>query len=321
MTLTSEAIIQSLIDQANTVYDLWEAGKAFSDEALQELDNVIAEATVQNLPDALLAGLNNKVILLRDMGKLELSMQVNQQSFELAQREGNNRYLSYAAFNRGDILRIQGKNELARQAFREAYRFADEAQDYLAAAYALHSEGKIVMALRQADQALMLGEKGLAYIQLYVETKQQPDPIYTSLQSALNQLLARVAMANGDWEASWQRAQQALDFAQIRNSSLELGNTYCVLAELATHSEIFPDGFNNDFDIYYQTALIYYERAHAEAEMATAQLMYSQSLFANGRAEEAASLAETAGRSFKKLQRGSDFLRASKLLMTYRQAR
>ena len=177
---------------------------------------------------------------------------------------------------------------------------------------------KIVMALQQADQALMLGEKGLAYIQQYLETTQQPDPIYTSLQSGLNQLLARVAMAHGDSDATWQRAQQALDFAQIRNSSLELGNTYCVLAELATHSEVFPDGFNNDFDTYYQTALIYYERAHAEAEMASAQLMYSQSLFANGRAEEAIALAEAAGRSFKKLQRGAEFLQANKLLITYR---
>ncbi|MBA3871565.1 MAG: tetratricopeptide repeat protein [Anaerolineae bacterium] len=318
--MTSEAGIQSLIERANAVYDSWEAGELVYEDALQELDKVIAEARQQQLTDALLAGLNNKVILLRDTGAFDLAFQINDEVFEMAHEQHNNRYLSYAAFNRGDMLRMQGKNEQARQAFREAYNFADEAPDYLAAAYALHSEGKMVMALQQADQALMLGEKGLAYIQQYVETSQQPDPIYTSLQSALNQLLARVAIANGDWEASWQRAQQALDFAQIRNSSLELGNTYCVLAELATHSEIFPDGFNNDFDIYYQTALIYYERAHAEAEMATAQLMYAQSLFANGRAEEAASLAETAGRSFKKLQRGADFLQASKLFITYRKA-
>jgi tetratricopeptide (TPR) repeat protein len=318
--LTSEAVMQGLIERANAVYDSWEAGGLIYEDAIQELDSVIAEASEQNLTDALLAGLNNKVILLRDTGALELSLQINQQVFEVAQAQGNNRYLSYAAFNRGDILRMQGKNEQARQAFREAYKFADEAPDYLAAAYALHSEGKIVMALQQADQALMLGEKGLAYIQQYLETIAQPDPIHTSLQSGLNQLLARVALANGDSDATWQRAQQALDFAQIRNSSLELGNTYCVLAELATQLEVFPDGFNNDYDTYYQTALIYYERAHAEAEMASAQLMYSQSLFANGRTEEAIALAEAAGRSFKKLQRGAEFLNANKLLITFRKA-
>jgi hypothetical protein len=92
--LTVEAIIQSLIERANAVYDLWEAGNLIYEDGLQELDTVIAEATEQNLPDALLAGLNNKVILLRDTGQLELSLQVNQQGFEVAQRESNNRYLS-----------------------------------------------------------------------------------------------------------------------------------------------------------------------------------------------------------------------------------
>ena len=313
-----EVVTQSLIERANTAYDSWEAGLLFYEEALQELDLVIAEATEQNLPDAMLAGLNNIVILLRDAGMLELSLQVNMQGFELAQREGNSRYLSYAAFNRGDIFRIQGKNELARQAFREAYKFADEAADYLAAAYALHSEGKIVMALQQTDLALMMGEKGLAYIQLYLETSKQPDLIYTSLQSSLNQLLARVAMANGDSEATWQRAQQALDLAHVRNSSLELGNTYCVLAELATQYEVFPDGFNNDYDTYYQTALIYYERAHAAFEMAAARLKYAQSLHEHGRTDEAIPLVEEASKSYKKLQRGAEFLYANKLLITYR---
>ncbi|MEP6986455.1 MAG: tetratricopeptide repeat protein, partial [Chloroflexota bacterium] len=172
--MTSEAGIQSLIERANAVYESWEVGELVYEDALQELDSVIADARQQQLTDALLAGLNNKVILLRDTGAFDLAFQINDEVFAVAQEQHNNRYLSYAAFNRGDMLRMQGKNEQARQAFREAYNFADEAPDYLAAAYALHSEGKMVMALQQADQALMLGEKGLAYVQLYLETAQQP---------------------------------------------------------------------------------------------------------------------------------------------------
>ncbi len=318
--MTIETASRALIERANTVYDAWEAGTLFYEDAVEELDYVIAEARDHHLTDALLAGLNNKVILLRDTGSIELAFQINQQVFELAQEQGNKRFLSYAAYNRGDIFRIQGKNEQARQAFREAYKFADEAPDYLAAAYALHSEGKIVLAIQQADQALMLGEKGLAYVQQYLESAAQPDPIYTSLQSGLNQLLARVAWANGDPEAAWQRAQQALAYAKIRNSSLEMGNTYCIFAELAAHSQVFPDGFSNDYDTYYQTALIYFERAHAESEIASTQMMYAQRLFEHSRVEEAVSVVDSACRLFKKLQRGAEFLHANKLLITYRKA-
>jgi len=318
--LATEAVIQSFIDLANSVYDAWEAGTLSYEDALRDLDSVITAARTQNLLEAFLAGLNNKVILLRDTGVIEQALQINQQVYDLAQAQGNSRYLSYAAFNRGDMFRVQGKFEIARQAFREAYKFADEAQDHLAAAYALHSEGKIVLSLQQADQALMLGEKGLAYIQLYLETAENPDSIYTSLQSALNQLLARVAWANGDAEAAWQRAQQALKYAQVRNSSLEMGNTYCVLAELIAQSDVIPSDFVNDYDIYYQTALIYFERARSEPAAASAQIEYAQQLFAHGRAEEAIEYAEAAGRTFKKLQRGAEFLHANKLLITFRKA-
>ena len=116
IVLTSEAGIQSLIERANAVYDSWEAGELVYEDALQELDGVIAEARHQQLTDALLAGLNNKVILLRDTGTLDLAFQVNDEVFELAQEQSNSRYLSYAAFNRGDMLRMQGKNEQAAAA-------------------------------------------------------------------------------------------------------------------------------------------------------------------------------------------------------------
>src|SRR5262249_45628494 len=102
--------------------------------------------------------------------------------------------------------------------------------------------------------------------------------------------------------------------------SLEMGNTYCVLAELIAQSDVIPNDFVNDYDVYYQTALIFFERAHAEAEGASGQILYAQQLFAHERVDEAIELVESAARVFKKLQRGAEFLHANKLLITYRNA-
>lgn len=311
--MSPETPNQVLIARADASYDGWEAGTLSYEQALQTIEDVIAAAREQDLKDALLSGMNNKAILLRDTGLVEAALVANKQLLELAQQENNTRYLSYATFANGDIYRVQGRSELARKAFRDAYKFADAAQDYLAAAYALHSEARIVLVLQQAAHAKMLGENGLAYIERYLKATAQPDPIYSSLQSGLYQLLARCEFKEGRVEVALEFAQKALERAQRRNSSLEIGNTYCVFAELASQPSL---GLN--IDDSYTKALRYHQMAGAEVEFAETQYMYGKSLYERGRNVEAVTLLEDSCRLFKKLQHGADFLRASKLLMTCR---
>lgn len=317
--MLSQTPNQILIDRANTSYDAWEAGTIPYEEALQIMEEVIRESRSHDMNDALLAGLNNKVILLRDAGMIELALTTNQEMAKLAEGLKHYRYLSYAEYTRGDIYRRQGRNELARKSFREAYQFANLANDHLAAAYALHAEGRIVLALGQSSLAWILGEKGLTSIEQYRLGTTEADLIYVSLQSSLYQLLALAEAQQEHWGKAWEFAGHALERAGRRNSLLEMGNTYCVFAELADRSVSAPEGMSLDIDQYFSMAQGYHEQAHAEVELAETHYLYGKHLHKVGRHADAVDHLEAACGLFKKLQHGADFLRASKLLITCRQ--
>ncbi len=317
--MSSDSPLQSLITRADAIYDAWEAGTLNDDVALHELDEVIGEARKLEQPGALLSGLNNRTIILRYIGAFDQTLQTNQELYEIALHHNNQLYLSWAALCRGDVFRLQAKYEMARDAFREAYRFAHAAQDYLAEAYALQLEAVVVLATKQIDNAQMLAEKGLSCIDQYIESASRRDPIYSSLQSSLYQLLARCALAQGSVQTGWEHARQALERAQKRNSFIEIGNTYHVFADLAAFApDQIPADLPTDLDHYYVTAISHFRTAGAEPEIASTSLEYARSLHQRGRTAEAIPLLEEATSLLKRLQRAVDFFSANSLLNQYR---
>lgn len=312
---------QSLIDRADAIYDSWEAGKLSDEAALNEIESIIEEATQANAPDALIAGMNNRVILLRFMGAFESALRVNQEMAALAKQLGSHRHLSYAAYMEADILRIQGKVTQARDAFHKAYLYAQAAPDHLAEAYALHMEGVIVLEEKQHETARMLATKGLDCVEQYLQSAARIDPIYTSLQSSLYQLLARCALSQNALIEAWEHAGKAMQCAEVRDSALEVGNTFSLYAALTAHDpEQVPDGMSRDIDHYFTSAINRLLTVKAGPEISDIYVDYAQSLHQRGRTKESIPLLEEAVALYKQIKRPLGVLNTSTLLAQYRKA-
>lgn len=310
---------QTLIDRADAIYDSWEAGKLSDEAALNEVESIIAEATQVNAPDALIAAMNNRVILLRFMGEFESALKANQEMVALAHQLGSYRHLSYAAYMEADVLRIQGKVTLARDAFHRAYLYAQAAPDHLAEAYALHMEGVIVLEGKQHETAQMLARQGLACIEQYLQSAARIDPIYTSLQSSLYQLLARCAMGQNALAEAWEDARKAMECAEVRQSTIEIGSTFRLYAVLtADDPQQVPDGLSQDVDHYFKSAINQLLTLKAGPEIGETMVDYARSLYQRGRAQEAIPLLEEAIAVYKHLKRPLGILNTSILLAQYR---
>lgn len=310
---------ETLITRANSTYDSWEAGSLDDQIALTTLDQIISEALEAHLLDALLAGLNNRTILLRYLGLFESALQSNAEMAQLAREQDNHRYLSYAAFLEGDIFRLQGKLGLARKALLDAYEFAKLSGDHLAEAYALHLQASILLDEKMVDGAETLAFQGLASIDLYIQNQNDPDLIYTSLQSSHYQLLARCEFARNSIPEAWKQAFRAMALAEIRGSAIEVGNTYVVYGVLsAQFPDHIPAGMSRNFDDYFQNALRQFRLARAEPEIASLYLDYARSLHQQRRTTEAIQWLEQSAELFKRLRRPVGILNAVALLAQYR---
>jgi tetratricopeptide (TPR) repeat protein len=310
---------ENLIVRADAVYDSWEAGKLSDEVALSEVESIINEAREQNAPDALLAGMNNRTILLRFMGKFESALRANQEMMVLARQENSHRHLSYATYMEGDILRIQGKIAQAREAFHKAYIHAQAAPDHLAEAYALHMEGVIILGEKLTDTAQMLARQGLACIEQYIRTAPRTDPIYTSLQSSLYQLLARCALSENDLTAAWGYARTAMERAEVRHSAIEIGSTFELFAALTAHNpDQVPDGMSQDIDHYFTSAINHLLTVKAGPEIATTFVNYAHSLRDRSRTPEAIPFLEEAIAVYRQLNRPLGVMNTNTLLAQYR---
>ncbi len=310
---------ETLITRANSTYDSWEAGSLDDQIALTTLDQIISEAREAHLLDALLAGLNNRTILLRYLGLFDSAVQSNSEMAQIARDQDNHRYLSYAAFLEGDIYRLQGRLVLARDALRMAYEFAKSSGDHLAEAYALHLQASILLEEKLVDGAEILAFQGLASIDLYIQNQTEPDLIYTSLQSSHYQLLARCEFARNAIPEAWKQALRAMELAEIRGSAIEIGNTYMLYGLFsAQFPDQIPVGMSRNFDDYFQIALRQFRSARAEPEIASLYLDYARSLYHQQRTAEAITWLEQAVELFKRLRRPVGLFNAVALLAQYR---
>lgn len=231
-------------DYANALKYVYQAMQIFTD---LELQHDIASSY------------SNIGVILEKMGQFEQALQAHQQALDLHHQLQNKENFASAVYNLGDLHRILGDNEHALQYFQQSLQLDLASGDQRDIAYSHNKLGFLYADLGQLDNASKHASEALRLFEL-IGARRDSEWART--------VVAKVAMAQGDYE----RAQQLLDTVIARASEHNykslLIDTYRMAAELALRKNDDSAALS-----YIEPAIVLAQQTHERADEAWLQQM------------------------------------------------
>lgn len=241
-------------------------------------------------------------------GNLDVSIRHNERARTLFARAGNPRRVAIIDLNQGENYRFKGELNRAAKLYQSAYEFAEQFGDVQLQTQASSNEGLALLALKRYDEAHVVFNKSLKLAQqLDIQ-----DANVATLLCEIYHGLAEIHLHEGNLEAAWIRAVEAIQLAEQANQPLIKGYANRTLGEVLTELKTAPDSrFSSEPDDYFRESLRYLQDLKAEAEMARTLFAQSLSLAKRGRRTTAAKKLQQVMDMFTKLGMVDDAARAA----------
>lgn len=163
--------------------------------------------------------------------------------------------------NLGEVYRRWGKPDEAAACYERARTIAEEQESLLHEAITYNNEGLLWTEHGEAERALPLLEKALEL------TRTLPLDLFAKIiLSEVHNGLARNHLKQNNYAQAWQLARDALRYAQESHRMPQIAAAYVTLAQLAVAD---PDSADEQPATFFNHAREHYQRANANAEIAT----------------------------------------------------
>jgi tetratricopeptide (TPR) repeat protein len=241
-------------------------------------------------------------------GNLDISIRHNEKARSLFARAGNPKRVATIDLNQGENYRFKGELNRAAKLYQSAYEVAEQFGDLRLQTIASSNEGLVLLTLKKYDEAHVSFNKSL-------KLAQQLDAQATDIATILCEIyhgLAVIHLHEGNLEAAWMRALEALQVAEEAQQPLIKGYANRTLGEVLTELKTSPDArFSSDPDDYFRASIGYLQELKADAEMARTMFAQSLSLAKRGRRTMAAKKLQQVMDMFSKLGMVDDAARAA----------
>lgn len=284
------------------------SGEMPYEQALAELETLAKEA--DNTGNLVNQGRVEQLLgyVQHYRGNLDVSIYHNERARNLYARAGNIRRVAIIDLNQGENYRFKGELNRAAKLYQSAYEVAEQLGDVQLQTQASSNEGQVLVALKKYDEAHGVFNKSLKLIQ-------QLDINDNNVATLLCEMyhgLAEIHLHEGNLEAAWARAVEAIQLAEKVNLPLIKGYANRTLGEVLTELKSAPDSrFSSDPDDYYRESYNALQELKAEAEMARTFFSQAISLAKRGRRTMAARKLQQVMDMFTKLGMVDDAARAA----------
>ncbi len=290
------------------VVNQFSSGQLAYENALAELDKLAQEADAsghlvnQGRVQQLIAYIQHY------RGNLDVSIYHNEQARALYARAGNPKRVATIDLNQGENYRFKGEFNRAAKLYRSAYDVAEQFGDLRLQTLASSNEGLVLLALKQYEDAFAVFNKSLKLaVQLDI---QQQD--VAGILCEIYHGLAVIHLNEGNLEAAWMRAMEALQVAEQVNQLHIKGYANRTLGEVLTELKTAPDSrFSSDPDDYFKLSIKFLQELKAEAEIARTMFAQAISLAKRGKRTTAAKKLQQVMDMFTKLGMVDDAARAA----------
>jgi tetratricopeptide (TPR) repeat protein len=241
-------------------------------------------------------------------GNLDISIRHNERARAFFSRAGNPKRVATIDLNQGENYRFKGEFNRAAKLYQAAYEVAEQFGDLRLQTIASCNEALVLLTLKKYEDAYTAFNKSLKLVQ-------KLEPEETGVAGVLCEIyhgLAVIHLHEGNLEAAWMRALEALQVAEETNQPLIKGYANRTLGEVITELKESPDSrFSSDPDDYFRASLEYLQEIKADAEMARTLFAQSISLAKRGRRTTAAKKLQQVMDMFTKLGMVDDAARAA----------
>ncbi|MDZ4671565.1 MAG: tetratricopeptide repeat protein [Phototrophicales bacterium] len=241
-------------------------------------------------------------------GNLDISIRHNEKARSLFSRAGNPKRVATIDLNQGENYRFKGELNRAAKLYQSAYEVAEQFGDLRLQTIASSNEGLVLLTLKKYDEAHISFNKSLKLAQQL--NVQEVD--IANILCEIYHGLAVIHLHEGNLEAAWMRALEALQVAEEAQQPLIKGYANRTLGEVITELKTSPDArFSSDPDDYFRASIGYLQELKADAEMARTMFAQSLSLAKRGRRTMAAKKLQQVMDMFSKLGMVDDAARAA----------
>lgn len=290
------------------VVNQFSSGQLAYEHALAELDKLAQEADStghlvnQGRVQQLIAYIQHY------RGNLDVSIHHNEQARALYARAGNPKRVATIDLNQGENYRFKGEFNRAAKLYRSAYDVAEQFGDLRLQTLASSNEGLVLLALKHYDEAFAVFNKSL---KLALQMDIQENNV-AGILCEIYHGLAVIHLQEGNLEAAWMRAMEALHVAEQVNQLHIKGYANRTLGEVLTDLKTAPDSrFSSDPDYYFRLSIEFLQELKADAEIARTMFAQAISLAKRGKRTTAAKKLQQVMDLFTKLGMVDDAARAA----------
>lgn len=240
-------------------------------------------------------------------GNLNASIHHFERSRALFQQVGNAHRVAICDLNLGESYRYKGDFSRARSLFEKAYDSFDELNEPVDAALALGNKGQMLLSMgRLAEAEDDLRQSYHMALQIPADSEERE-----VMLCELHHALANLYILQGLTEDAWREACAAYQLGINGAGALGKGFGCRAVGEVVTYTDLCPEGFTPDADLYYQAANEAFREIDAEGEMARTMFAHARSLARRGRRMTAARKLQHAMIIFTRLGMVDDAARAA----------
>jgi tetratricopeptide (TPR) repeat protein len=254
----------------------WESGALPFQEAMARLtryrENAVAAKHVANQGRAeqLLGNLQHF------HGNLTTSVQHWERARKLFSEVNNRLRVAGIDLNIGESYRFKGDFTRALRLYRTAYNIARELGNVRMQAIAAANEGLVLVTTGQHAAAQNVFEKALS-ISAWDRWPEDDRNTLIAVRCEVHHGLATIYLEEGDLDAAWEQALEAVDLLQDGGQPMQRGYANRIAGQVITRLGRSPDPeWSDDPDTYFRKALDAFREINAEAELA--RTMYAQAL-------------------------------------------
>lgn len=297
-------------EQCRQVMFQWQAGELPFKQASEALTHLAQEAKEANN----LANLARVEFTLGYIQGYRTNLTTAIRHFkrarELFERVGNERRVASCDLNLGEVYRQKGDFARARELFHDAYENAGRLEDRVAQTVACANEGQMLLSMGQFEKARLALNEAL---QMADEWPQDRRDDLVGLFCEIYHGLSVIYLNDGDLDAAWNQAKQALRAARSTKQPLDLGQANRTMGEVLTVLEMAPADaeFSANPDEYFKASIEAFRELDSEGEMARTMHVFARSLARRGRRVPAARQLQQAMLIFAKLGMVDDQAKAA----------
>ncbi len=277
-------VTPELEQQARSVLNQWQAASLSYQDASETLSQMRDAAVNRPADEGYIEIIMG--IMQGYRGNLNASIQHFEHARDLMMRVGNRHQTIRCTLNIGETYRLKGNFTRARQYFKAAYDSASELGLRHIQLVARTNEGQMLVSMGHYDQAstVLLEAYRMSHVLSQSEEAALSDHAWRDSTCEICHALAQIHLQNGDMEAGWRYASEALEIANALQVPMWLGYANRIMGEVLTaRTSTYTADYEDEIDACFTKAISAFRETKLDGESARTMFAHGNSLGKRGK--------------------------------------